>query len=399
MKRYDVIIIGAGPSGCQCARILSTYGFKVLIVERFPSVQTNNFSSAGSPIEILKEYTLPDEIIGSYWNKISVVSTHISRVWESKHNLGVVLDFAKLRQFLIDEALANKADILFSHEFVKFTKENNQVIVTVRDIKRKRNSIFSCSVLVDATGAARSVMNYGKTVAQDYIYSLGLEYLINIDKDIYKKISKKLVFFLGRKWAPYGYSWIFPMEEGVVKVGYGILDIRKKEEKHIKLSKYIDLILREYLRVKRIKMIDRHGGLLRYRKGQNDEFFRDNVIAIGDSVSSINPLGGEGIRHGMYSATVASSVIRRYLTSEVQDFKDYKNEMMKYFGKKWRVSEWLSDTVYTKLSDRWIDRALSFSRFFSVYEILDLLFFYKFLLIIRGILRWSRWKVFSFFHI
>lgn len=49
----------------------------------------------------------------------------------------------------------------------------------------------------------------------------GTEYLIEVTPEIYEKYKDQLVFFLGHKWAIKGYSWIFPMEQNILKVGAG----------------------------------------------------------------------------------------------------------------------------------------------------------------------------------
>ena len=35
IQMYDVIVIGAGPTGCTAAKTLSEKGYKVLLVEKF----------------------------------------------------------------------------------------------------------------------------------------------------------------------------------------------------------------------------------------------------------------------------------------------------------------------------------------------------------------------------
>jgi len=34
MKKYDVIVVGAGPGGCMTAKVLSENGFRVALLER-----------------------------------------------------------------------------------------------------------------------------------------------------------------------------------------------------------------------------------------------------------------------------------------------------------------------------------------------------------------------------
>ena len=44
-NELDVIIVGAGPSGAQCARELVKKGHKVLLIEKSKEIGEPNFSS------------------------------------------------------------------------------------------------------------------------------------------------------------------------------------------------------------------------------------------------------------------------------------------------------------------------------------------------------------------
>ena len=105
MEYFDVVVIGGGPAGGQTARTLSKKGVKVLLVEKHKDFSLNNFSSAGMTLEPLKEFDIPDEVIGSYWTDIVIQCTSKSYTWSADTAKGVVLDFQKLRQFLADETV------------------------------------------------------------------------------------------------------------------------------------------------------------------------------------------------------------------------------------------------------------------------------------------------------
>jgi digeranylgeranylglycerophospholipid reductase len=91
MKTFDVVVVGAGPAGGHCARVLSKLGYSVLLVEQHENFQQNNFSSAATPLETLKRFQLPERVVGSTWKKIEIISTNIKRSWTSEKTLGVVI--------------------------------------------------------------------------------------------------------------------------------------------------------------------------------------------------------------------------------------------------------------------------------------------------------------------
>ena len=57
-KSYDVVVIGGGSIGVQASRNLAKRGYKVLLVERYPTFEYNNFSSAGMTLEPMEEFDL-----------------------------------------------------------------------------------------------------------------------------------------------------------------------------------------------------------------------------------------------------------------------------------------------------------------------------------------------------
>jgi len=389
MKNFDVVVVGAGPAGGHCARLLAKAGYNVLLVERTKNFSNNNFSSAGTPLETLERFELPNEIVGSFWQKIVIVTTQISEVWESPQPLGVVLDFAKLRDFLANDARANGSEVWMGYRYIKYAQIGNQTLVYLKPNSREENITVSTKVLVDATGPSRAVMYENKSVQPAFIHATGSEYLIEVEDKYYTKYSNALTFFLGHKWIPKGYSWVFPMEMNKLKVGAGFLNSEHQIIKDTEgLKYYIDLIINDHIKPDRYNILDVHGSTLRYSKGLKDIYHQNNLIAIGDAVSTVNFLGGEGIRHAMQSSEIASKYIQKYLRNEIGDFRGYQKEMYKIFYQKWKFSEILGRKKYLMDSDDLIDNTISNLRHFSLEDIVDILFYYKFSKFSKGF--WSR---------
>lgn len=101
----------------------------------------------------------------------------------------------------------------------------------------------------------------------------------------------------------------------------------------------------------RYQLVDIHGSILEYSVGLNDLYYQENVIAIGDAVSTVNFLGGEGIRHGMKGAEVAYRYIQDYLLGKIDNFQGYQKEMRQIFVAKWNISDQISRRVYLEYSD------------------------------------------------
>lgn len=386
MQEFDVVVVGGGPSGGQCARSLAKVGRRVLLIERHKNFDVNSFSSAGTPLETLTQYDLPESVVGSYWHKFIVVTSNKAGHWQATKPLGAVLDFGKLREFLASDVRQNGGEVWMGCRYVSHQSHEDAVqVVLVQDHTEIR---VKTKVLVDATGPFRAVIQEDQAPPEDYLVGTGIEYLIEVDAEVYQRCADALIFFLGYKWIPKGYSWIFPMEPNRLKVGAGLF---KADHQFVKqtcpLKHYIHVLLDEYLHITdaEYKLVEVHGATLKYRSGLQDVYHQGRTIAIGDAVSTVNMLGGEGIRHAMQGAEIASSHIQRYLDGRLTSFQPYQNEMHQVFLRTWNLSEKLSRKRYLQDRDEILDKMVDYLQPMSLEDVVDILFYYRFERLSRGL--------------
>lgn len=378
---FDVVVVGGGPAGGQAARNLSKKGHKVLLVEKYNSFADNNFSSAGMTLEPMQEFQLPEEIIGAYWSDFEIQCTQKSYLWKGNKPQGVVLNFKKLREFLANETVQSGGEVWMGHKYLKKTTIDNKVLLEFLNINTSKTVKVETKIVVDATGPLRKVMFDEKENQPKMTLGSGTEYEVEVEQEIYDKFKNKLVFFLGHKWAIKGYSWIFPMENRILKVGAGKTHIKSKDqEKTDKTTKKItEKIIVEYLQSKEYKVLDVHGGILRYCPGLNDVFFKNNVIGVGDAISAINPRGGEGIRYAMQSADLACVYIDQYLKTGISNFKEYERNWKKQKKFKWRLSELSARRMYSRYTDEQVEnRVRFFHDNFTIDDMIQSLFNFKY---------------------
>jgi flavin-dependent dehydrogenase len=221
MEEFDVVVIGGGPAGGQTSRSLAKKGFKVALVEKHKNFSLNNFSSAGMTLEPLEEFDIPDAVIGAYWSDLVIQCTKKSYTWQGNAKKGVVLNFQKLRQFLADETIKHRGKVFMGYRYLRKEVHDKFVIVELLDTEASENIRIKIKLLVDATGPLRKVMYDENEQQPEMILGSGTEYEIEVEQEIYDKFKNKLIFFLGHKWSIKGYSWIFPMENRILKVGAG----------------------------------------------------------------------------------------------------------------------------------------------------------------------------------
>ncbi|AFZ47187.1 FAD-dependent pyridine nucleotide-disulfide oxidoreductase [Cyanobacterium stanieri PCC 7202] len=398
MDKFDVVVVGAGPGGGHCARLLAKKGYKVLLLERYKDFGRNNFSSAGVPKEILSKFNLPENLVGSWWNRFVVVTTHRKRIWHSKENQGCVLDFQKMRQFLADEVSCHGGEVWLGCRHIDHIERDNDVLVTIKNNLTNTKIEVTSKVLVDATGAMRGVMCGKEKKKPSLATATGVEYLIEVDEKVYNAHAGALTFLLGHKWMPKGYSWVFPMEQNILKVGAGIYNQHHELIKEVKpLGHYIELLIEKYLQAKNYKILDIHGETLRYSSGLQDTYNDGRIIAIGDAVSTVNWLGGEGIRHAMESADIAHRFIYQFLEGERDSFDGYQRQMHSIFLQKWNLCERLAKRKYSQDTDDLVNKAFSYLEGMKLEDVVDILFYYKFEKISKGLVAFILRKLRSIF--
>lgn len=384
MQEFDVVVVGGGPAGGQCARSLARAGHKVLLVERHKQFDVNSFSSAGTPLETLTKYDLPESVVGAYWHKFVVVTSNKIGNWEATKPLGAVLDFGKLREFLASDARQHGGEVWMGCRYVSHHSLDGKTQVVL--IQDQAEVQVRTRVLVDATGPFRAVIHGQHGAKMEYLAGTGIEYLVEVDEAVYQRCADALTFFLGYKWMPKGYSWIFPMEPNRLKVGAALIKAEHQFVKQMKpLKHYIHLLLDEYLQTSDYQLVEVHGATLKYCSGLQDVYYQDNTIAIGDAVSTVNMLGGEGIRHAMQGADIASAHIQQFLAGKVATFQPYQEEMHQVFLRTWNLSEKLSKKRYLQDRDEILDKMVNYLQPMSLEDVVEILFYYRFERLSKGL--------------
>ncbi|MBI2122001.1 MAG: NAD(P)/FAD-dependent oxidoreductase [Candidatus Sungbacteria bacterium] len=352
-KHLDAIIIGAGPAGGSAARELAKRGKKVLLIEQSHEIGEPNYSTAGTPKETVEDFDLPSDILSSSWNKIMLATPRTQAVWSFPETMGYVLDFAGLKKFLAKDAAENGAEILVGTSVKEFIDAGEKMIGV------RYHGVFGdgealADVIIDATGHhefSNTLLKLNRI--QSGSLAQAMEYLMTNPR---AQLKDTLATFWGSEYAPHGYAWSFPMDNGKeAKVGicqYSY-DENKGDLKN-SLERFVDSL--PYF--KEMEPIEIHAGAAHVDGGVACHIFK-NVMLIGDAAHQINPLGGEGIRHSLRAGRIAADAIARSLENGVCDQsmlkQTYESEWKKEFGRAWRLSYILSGILYN-LEDELLDK-------------------------------------------
>ena len=152
-------------------------------------------------------------------------SCTIPRVWFINGglpgDLGVVLDFGRLRSWLWEEARRHGVELIQGCRAALSTLTADQASVRLQTCDG-RTSLRSARWLIDATGARRDLLQQAglsPNPEDPLLQGIGVEWLLQADDRQAAAWRDRISFFLGTAWIPHGYGWIFPMQGQRLKVG------------------------------------------------------------------------------------------------------------------------------------------------------------------------------------
>ncbi len=379
-KELDVIVIGAGPAGGQCARELAKLGRRVVLLERSQEIGEPNYSSAGTCSEILERFDLPLSVTSAPWNRILFRSKNAEASWAFGETRGYVLDFMALRKFLAEEAARHGADILVGSTVTDFIEDP---ILGFSGVKYKgifSEGILRARVIVDASGHwgfAQSKLHLNSLSDNDSASALELQMAA-----IPPGMEKTLAFFFGTV-ATNGYGWVFPMEQGkAAKLGFGVASGTKSARP---IKQLLEQFVAGFNDIRHLEPTEIHGGGGHIADGSQAHVSK-NVVCIGDAAQQVNPLAYEGIRHAMGAGQLAAQIINRALqNNDLGALKtEYEKAWRQQFRLPWFLSYHISHLWYEHFTESDWDRLVRELSHLTPEHAFDLFFNYHFKHVLRS---------------
>lgn len=279
---FDVIIIGAGPAGLNCANHLQNTGKKVLILEKHKVIGPK-VCAGGLTQKDFDYLKLPKNIIGHSFNKI-IYQTRLQRTTITKPGPFIyTVDRKALGQWQLSKLKFDNIIIQTEQEVIKIN--NNHIITRLGDK-------LYFKYLVGADGSASLVRRYLKIKSE--IIGLGIHYVIPT------KNFNDFELHYNHKYFNAWYGWIFPHNH-FISIGTGG-DPRKVSAKtmHSNLKKWMN-----------DKGIDYSAGHFEAFPINNDYrgYQFKNVFLIGDAAGLASEFNGEGIYQALISGEEIAHII------------------------------------------------------------------------------------------
>jgi menaquinone-9 beta-reductase len=323
----DVLVVGAGPGGSATAYHLATHGADVLLVDKaiFPREKVcgdgltprgvrslermgvDPRESGFTRVDRLRTYGVRGTVIDLPWPKLRSFPTY-----------GVVRTRLDLDNLLATRAEKAGARFLQGVEATKpvraedgwvtggILKENGDV----REVRAR---------FVVAADGASSRFAQQAGVSRDDSRPMGIAarryYRIPREQEPVLEAFVNIVDPV-TDGVMAGYGWIFPLGDGVVNVGAGLLNTFTRF-KEISARKLLDAFLANLPRQWGIKEENAVGQVLSgpIPMGMNRQPLAvPGMLLVGDAGGLVNPFNGEGIAYAMETGELAAELITDALT-------------------------------------------------------------------------------------
>lgn len=198
MEQFDVIIVGGGPAGLQCARELSGSSLRILLLEKNESFG-EKLCAGGLTRKGMDLLSIPDHVIEHKILRTSIHSRKRDAASETRVPALCTVDRKKLGSFQKSLLDGSMVEVKTGSQVVGI--ENQQVIL-------KDGSSYGFNYLVGADGYASLVRRHLGLKTQKKL--MGFQYTIpQVQED------PLLQIFLNASRFSSWYAWIFPHRKSI----------------------------------------------------------------------------------------------------------------------------------------------------------------------------------------
>lgn len=348
---YDAVVIGAGPSGSSSAYWLANNGLNVAMVEKktFPRDKTCGDGLTPRAVYQLNKMGLTEELrqFHRYDGLRSIAfGRTLEMSWpdhEIYPNYGYVAKRSEIDMLVAKNAENAGVDIYMGYEAKQPVFDNSGSINTIYIEDRNKNRFPLKTKYVALCEGSTPRFGRHLGLVRNKTYPMGMAirgyFLSRMHDDPWIESHLDLRDKHG-DFLP-GYGWIFPVGDGTINVGVGLLSTFRGY-KNINTSRLFESFCEaapSYWEISEENSCGPPSGGKLPTGGCNGPKVGPNWVVAGDSAGLINPFNGEGIAYGYETGSMAADAIIAAIKNNNNDLLNgYTQELSASFGQYYKVA-------------------------------------------------------------
>jgi geranylgeranyl reductase family protein len=356
-KKFDVIIVGAGPAGTASAIKLAKSGLHVALLDKAIFPRDKTCGDALSVDVINQLGMLSDRLAENFKVLENKTPSYGVRIFSPNHNhIDIPFIYKDIKSCGYISPRIDFDNLLFEH-IQQYSNISIYENCLVTDVKIAENGavlgtsqgIFTGKIVIGADGAHSIISKLsGDMKVEKEHYSAGLRVYYEGVSGLHKENFIELHFF--KDILP-GYLWIFPLAGNKANVGIGMLSSTVSEKK-VNLKQTLQNLLKTHPhlteRFKNAKPLETIKGYGLPLGSKKRNLSGERFLLAGDAAALIDPFSGEGIANAIRSGRVAAEhVIKCFDQNNFSAAfnRAYDKEIYRKMWKEFKISRTLQNLV------------------------------------------------------
>ena len=324
MAAPQILVVGSGPSGASAGYWLARRGFEVVVVEKKTYPREKTCGDGLTPRAVKQLLDMGFDFERDDLHKVHGLRSYagdlkIELAWP-QHTIypswGATLRRADLDMQVAMLAEKQGAIVRQGTEATPVVESGELVAVDLSSVGEVERVTPDIVVIADGS-LSRFGRRLGSARRKDYPYGLGVRGYFASPNSTDDFIESQLNILDREGRAMPGYGWVFPLGDGSVNVGAGLVSTFRGW-KEVNTSRILDAYvasLPDHWEVTEASALTRPvGGKLPMSFSVGPKVGR-NWLAIGDASGAVNPFNGEGIDYAYETGRIAAGVIEEALGS------------------------------------------------------------------------------------
>lgn len=344
---FDVAIVGGGPSGSAAAHYLASKGHSVVVCEKksFPREKTCGDGLTPRAVKVLADMGLHDEL--QTWEQVRGLRVHAAGKTmelpfpelDDFENYGLVKPRKELDQIVLDHAEAAGAKVLYETQAKEPIFDRGVMTGFVAKREGQSEEIRAKWVICAEGAATKFARSLGRVRDEDYPMGFAIRQYFKSPMEHSGWFEAYLDIRSGPQQVP-GYGWVFPVGDGTVNAGVGLLSTYggwRSVNLHDLQNDFIAQLPPEWeVNAETVCSKPRAGRL--FMGASVWPPHGPGFLLAGDAAGMINPCNGEGIAYGYETGRIAG----RHIDEALRDgsspvLTGYTEELRETYGPYFRL--------------------------------------------------------------